>query len=163
MNKKKLINNSSVGQFKSASRLNKFIEGYGLTSDSQLKEIAKKLKINLKYIGFAEDFKYLGNGSYIINLGNNSIGGTHWCALFIEGDTGFYFDSYYAPPEDILINKLIGHIKNLIYNDYFQFQGINEQLCGIYCIVFLYHMTHSKKKNLIDRFKELCKSYVDLD
>lgn len=145
------------------NKLNNFIEKFGLTTDFQLKDIAKKLKINLKSVGFAENFKYLGDGAYIINLGDNNIGGSHWTCLFIEKDDCFYFDSFCAPPEDILINKLKGYCKNLIYNDYFQFQDISEQLCGIYCIVFLYHMTNSKKKDLIDRFKELTKNYTDLD
>lgn len=145
------------------NKLNNFIEKFGLTTDFQLKDIAKKLKINLKYIGFAENFKYLGDGAYIINLGDNDIGGSHWTSLLIEKDDCFYFDSFAAPPEDILINKLKGHCKNLIYNDYFQFQGIDELLCGVYCIIFLYHMTNSKKKELIDRFKEFTKNYTDLD
>lgn len=146
-------------------KLIKFVETFGLTTDSQLKEICKKLKINLKYIGFAEDFKYLGNGSYIINLGNNqNIGGTHWTCLFIENDDFcFYFDSFASPLEDILINKLKGKVKNLIYNDYFQFQNINEELCGVYVIVFLHSMTFSKIKELTDRFKEMTKNYTDLD
>lgn len=143
------------------NKLNNFIEKFGLTTDFQLKDIAKKLKINLKTVGFAENFKYLGDGAYIINLGYDT--GSHWTCLFIEKDDCFYFDSFAAPPEDVLINKLKGHCKNLIYNDYFQFQDISEQLCGIYCIVFLYHMTHSKKKELIDRFKEFTVNYTDLD
>lgn len=142
-------------------KLINFIEGYGLTSDLQLREICKKLKINLKYIGFAENFKYSGNGAYIINLGYDT--GSHWTCLFIEKNDCFYFDSFAAAPEDVLINKLKGHCKNLIYNDYFQFQGIDELLCGVYCIIFLYHMSHSKKKELIDRFKELTANYTDLD
>lgn len=143
------------------NKLNNFIKKFGLTTDFQLKDIAKKLKINLKYVGFAENFEHLGNGAYIINLGDDT--GSHWSSLFIEKDDCFYFDSFCAPPEDILINKLKGHCKNLIYNDYFQFQNIDELLCGVYCIIFLYHMTHSKKKELIDRFKELTKNYIDLD
>ena len=143
-------------------KLIKFIENFGLTSDSQLKEICKKLKINLKFIGFSKDFKYLGNGSYILNLSKEF--GSHWTCLFIENDDFcFYFDSFAVPPEDILINKLKGKIKNLIYNDNFQLQNIDQELCGIWCIVFLYHMTFSKKKELIDRFKEMTKNYRDLD
>ena len=42
-------------------------------------------------------------------------------------------------------------------------QGINETMCGIYCIVFLYYMTYSKKKHLMDRFKEFTKNFTDLD
>ena len=53
------------------------IENYGLTSDTQLKDLATKLNIKLNYVGFINNLENIKeDGSYIINLGDNT--GTHW-------------------------------------------------------------------------------------
>lgn len=149
---------------KKLNKLIKFtISKYGITSDTQLLELSKKLKIKINYIGFIEDLNDISaNGSYIINLGSES--GSHWTCFYKENNDIFYFDSYAVGFEDKLL-KLAKkfNIKNLIYNDYFQLQGIDEELCGIWCLQFLYYMTHSKKKELIDRFNEFITNYEDLD
>ena len=142
------------------------IRHYGVSSDTQLIELANKLNIKLRYVGFAENLPALSklDGSYIINLGDFERSGTHWTGLFVRGKDAFYYDSYAGPPEDIVIDWLEQNgVKNLIYNDYFQMQGIEETLCGIYVINFLYYMTHSKKKRLIDRFHEFTSYFTDLD
>lgn len=147
--------------------INKLIDEYGISSDKQLINLAKQLKIKVNYIGFAENLPNNINkldGSYIINLGDNSIGGSHWTCFYIEKNMSFYNDSFAGGPEDIVISWLANNnIKTIIYNDDFQFQEISETLCGIWCILFLYYMTHSKKKNLIERFNEFTKHFVDLD
>lgn len=145
--------------------INKLINEFGISSDIQLKDLAKKLGIKLNYIGFAENLPNKAkNGGYIINLGNFDIGGTHWTCFYIENSEAFYFDSYSGAPEDEVISWLEkNNVKTLIYNDYFQMQRLEETLCGIYCILFLYYMTYSKKKKLIERFHEFTKSFTDLD
>lgn len=143
--------------------LKEFKKKYGITSDSQLIDICNRLNIKLNNVGFVEDNDYNINGSYIINLGNNELGGTHWTSLFIEDNKAFYFDSFAGPPEDILIKKLqdYGIVKNLYYNNKFEFQKINEDLCGIWCIVFLYYMNSDKSINLKERFNKMCKEFKD--
>jgi len=139
------------------------IDNYGITSDNQLLDLSKKLDIKINYIGFIENLKSVKpNGGYIINLGDTN--GTHWTAFYKENDKIFYFDSFASPFEDKLI-KLSekSGVKNIIYNDYFQVQDINDDYCGIWVLLFLYYMTHSKKKELIDRFKEFIKNYKDID
>lgn len=143
-----------------------FIKNYGLTSDSQLAYLANKMNFNLNFIGLTNDLnklKSIPNGSYIVNIGDDD--GTHWTCFYIENDTCFYFDSFSVAPEDDLINILSkkSKITKLIYNSDFQFQDITEDLCGIWCLVFLHYMNNSKKKNLIDRFYEFSKNYKDLD
>ena len=141
--------------------LKKFINNYGITSSDQLITLAKKFKIDLKFIGLTNNLQNIKitNGSYIINIGDQI--GTHWTACFIEGNNCFYYDSFSAAPEDDLLDILNSNSKvtKLIYNSDFQMQQIDEQLCGIYSLIFLYHMTHSKKKLLIDRFKDFTKNY----
>jgi hypothetical protein len=145
--------------------LQKFISGYGITSSNQLIELAKEFNINLKFIGLTNDLKNkeITNGSYIINIGDDM--GTHWASLYLQNNEAFYFDSYAAAPENDLIDILNSNSKvtKVIYNNEYQLQGINEQLCGIWCIMFLYHMQNSKKKSLVDKFNEFAKDYKDLD
>ena len=146
--------------------LQNFISGYGITSSSQLIELSKELNINLKFIGLTKDLQAMNpitNGSYIINIGDGS--GTHWTCLYIKNQEGFYYDSYAVAPENDLIDILNTNSKvtKIIYNNDFQFQGLEEQLCGIYCLMFLYHMTNSKKKSLVDGFNDFAKSFKDLD
>lgn len=160
-------------------KINRFIKEFGISSDIQLKQLADELGLNLVYIGFAENLPTnvtngccsrsensprKRGGCYIINLGDFDRGGSHWTCLYVEKPTAFYYDSFAGPPEDIVITWLEkNNVKTLIYNDYFQMQGIKETLCGIYCIVFMYCMTNSKKKHLMDRFKEFTKTFTDLD
>jgi hypothetical protein len=146
-------------------KINKLIKEFGISSDIQLKQLADELGLNLIYVGFAENLPAdAKNGCYIINLGDFDRGGTHWTCLYIEKPNGFYYDSYAGAPEDKVIQWLEQNgIKNLIWNDYFQMQKLEETLCGIYCIIFLYHMTYNKKKSLMDRFKDFTKNFTDLD
>ncbi len=143
--------------------IERVINDYGISSDKQLIDLAKQLKIKLNYVGFIENLQEIKkDGGYIFNLGDTKRFGTHWTALYKEKDKAFYFDSFAAPPEDKITN-LETNIKDLIYNDYAQVQGIEETLCGIWAILFLYHMQNSKEKKLIDKFKEFIKKYKDLD
>jgi hypothetical protein len=148
--------------------LKDFISGYGITSSQQLIDLAKKLNINLKYIGITNNLinvKPITNGSYIINIGDPGSFGTHWSSTTIQGNEAFYFDSYAVAPEDDLIDILNSNSKvdKVIYNNDFQFQGVSEQLCGVWAIMFLYHMQNSKKKTLIEKFNEFKSKYKDLD
>lgn len=125
--------------------LKKFISDYGITSSQQLIDLAKELNINLKFIGITNNLinmKPITNGSYIINIGDPGSGGTHWTSMHIQGNEAFYFDSYNAAPEDDLIDilNLNSKVNKVIYNSEYQLQGIDEELCGIYSIVFLYNM-----------------------
>lgn len=153
---------------KSSAELNslkKFISEYGVTTAAQLIDISKKLKINLKFIGLTNNLKFMKpivNGSYIINIGDKQ--GTHWTGFYIQDNEALYFDSYAAAPEDDLIDILNSNSKvnKVLYNNDFDFQTLDENLCGVWTIIFLYHMTHSKKKNLVDRFNDMKKNYKDL-
>lgn len=153
-------------------RYKKFINKYGITSDIQLHELAEQIGFKVDYIGFAEDFNpsikkfpYLS----IINLGgSNDLAGTHWCGLVIfKNNNAFYFDSYAGPSEDILLLKLknIG-VKNLVFNDYFQLQGLTEELCGIWVLLFLNYFSKLKNpttKKMMDQFIDFTKNYEDLN
>jgi len=156
----------------------RFIDKYGITSDDDLHNLAKQMGFNIDYIGFAENLNISNLNMLkerkliVINLGNKSISGTHWTAivLFNNGNS-FYFDSFCSSPEDILIQKLkyLG-VKNIIYNDYFQLQGLTELLCGVWVLSLLKEYTKEAfpsarptPKKIIDQFQKFTKNYTDLN
>lgn len=156
----------------------RFIDKYGITSDDDLHNLAKQMGFDIDYIGFAENLNISNLNMLnerkliVINLGNKSISGTHWCGivLFNNGNS-IYFDSFASPPEDILIEKLkyLG-IKNIIYNDYFQLQGLTELLCGVWVLSFLKEYTKKSfasakptPKKIMDQFQKFTKNYTDLN
>lgn len=130
------------------------INGLGITSDAQLSKICKDLGIDLKFIGFEEDLKKINNGSYILNIGNNRQG-THWVCCFCDKKELFYFDSFAVGPNDELIKLAKLHKLKLAWNNEEQFQMLDEKLCGVWCVYFLYHMTKGTG-SLADRFKSFC-------
>jgi hypothetical protein len=149
------------------------INELGITSDSQLKQIANDLHIDLNWVGYEHHLldQPLKNGGYILNIGDDT--GTHWTALYVLNETSemsvrvhrtpkpksvFYFDSFAVPPNNEIFywcqkNK----VQNLDFNNKEQFQAISENLCGIWCIVFLYYMQNGKG-SLKERFNKLCEA-----
>ena len=86
----------------------------GALSDTQLTELAKKLRFNLNGIYFADEImsQDLRPGNYIINTSpqfdddGEQNPGTHWCVLLVgkrEGKVWIqYFDPFgIGPPENI--------------------------------------------------------------
>jgi len=120
------------------------LTGLGITSDSQLVQIASDLRLPpIQYIGFADDMKALPIGLSIINLGNNRIGGTHWTMLWVDPDMITYADSYGVGPEDYII-KLAGD-KPLYWNTR-QVQGYDESYCGVWALCFATAIQNQKNK-----------------
>lgn len=77
-------------------------------------------------------------GGYIINLQDSGEGtGTHWVSLSIDRKGhASYFDSYgQPPPRDVmtLVNRKVECNTT-------QLQGLNQGVCGWYCIAFLWYM-----------------------
>jgi hypothetical protein len=135
------------------------MEGYGITTDDQLRELATKMGVKLNYIGFAEDLsKKAPTGFNIINLGGPETRGmgTHWVLWYVGPHESAYFDSYGAPPEDPII-KLT---PNTLWVNGKQLQGYNEDYCGIWAITAASHLNKAKdiKKALtsfIDSYDEV--------
>lgn len=131
----------------------------GITSNIDLIKLSKDLNLKINYVGFAENLKNvkIRDGSYIINLGDNNIKGTHWTILHIKGNDAYYFDSFGVVPEDHLI-KWLG--KNVQYNKK-QLQGINKQFCGQWTILAMYYL-QKKTGSLKDRIDLLTSRFIDL-
>lgn len=131
----------------------------GITSTSQLYDLAKKLKLKIQYIGFAEDLhrQKLKKGIYIINLGDLVKGGTHWTLLYIGKNEAFYSDSYAMPPEDGVINFVRGI--PIDWNRDYQLQGIDENYCGQWALLTAYHLNKSSKQTLKKTFENFAKKF----
>lgn len=133
------------------------IKDLGITSDTQLIHICKELNIKLNWIGFEEDLpSEINSGGYILNIGNDKQG-THWVCINVEENKkeALYFDSFAVPPNDDVIKWLSKNkLQKLIWNSIEEFQQLDEQLCGIWCIVALWYMQH-KKGTMISRLSEL--------
>lgn len=67
--------------------------------------------------------------------------GQHWVAMYINSSgRGKYFDSYGVPPySKHIIRSLRRNCKKYICNSK-SFQSIDSEVCGQYCVFFLYCM-----------------------
>jgi len=77
--------------------------------------------------------KQLEDGdSYLINIGNKNIGGTHWTALYIDGDYALYFDSAALAPNQNIINQLKQQGLKILTNiaPYQSYLDVNDNSCG---------------------------------
>ena len=121
-----------------------------LLSDEDLKQISKKLKINLQYIGLKFSFKKIipEDGScYIINLDGQQRGGTHWTCLILKNKTAIYYDSFGLPMPTVIKQFCLKYKPIRIIYSSKQIQGIDSVLCGYYTIFFLYFITVLHRDN----------------
>ena len=100
------------------------------------------------------------DGPYVINLSEYESIGTHWRALYVNGNNGrgsydaTYFESFGAEhiPKDI--KKYIRN-KNIITNIY-RIQAYNLIICGYLCIGFIDFML--RDRSLLDNTNVFCHS-----
>ena len=81
-------------------------------------------------------------GAYVINLDEFKPIGTHWTALYVNGNNIIYFDSLgvqHIPKE---IKKFIGN-KNILTNIY-RIQGYDSIMCEYLCTGFIDFILNSK-------------------
>jgi hypothetical protein len=108
-----------------------------ITSNYDLQLFLKILNINVTIRSKNDNIfdRVARNGSYIINMADNNLPGTHWVSLHIKNNIAIYFDSYgLAPPNDI---KQFTKKKTLIYSSD-MIQSMNSTACGFYCLFFLF-------------------------
>jgi hypothetical protein len=111
------------------------------TTNLQLQQWGNYLILPLQGVFMKHELKNIKpkNGScYIINIGNQETGGTHWVALIIINSTStIYFDSYGVIPIPEVF-KFVKH-KNLTYSRQI-IQHLKSYYCGQFCLLFLYFM-----------------------
>ena len=88
-------------------------------------------------------------GAYVINLDKHDEPGSHWVAVYDDGKTVEYFDSYGLPPTCL---EFLGTSYN--YSSV-QLQPLLSLACGYYCCYFLIHriqgLNMSKIVDVLDR------------
>ena len=111
------------------------------------------------------------NSSYIINLNseydedNKRNGGSHWVALVIDDDKqGMYFDPY-GIGVPLEITNLLKSNQYKIYHANKNIQSLMSNLCGFFCLGFIYFLTVSKQrtKNIINDTSIFLDLFEDLD
>ena len=80
---------------------------------------------------------------YVCNTDNSDKPGSHWVAVyFTKNKNCEYFDSYGLQPLFTDIHhKLLTIDSHYTYNES-NFQGLNSNVCGMYCIVFAVMRCH---------------------
>ena len=137
-----------------------------LLSNYDLVNLCSKFKIPLIAVESKDNFIMTPEeGTYIINLedfeGKN--GGTHWTCLILNKKFVTYYDPFgLSMPKDI--KKFISywdydHELSIIYSSD-QIQPVISQLCGWYCIYFLYfnlvlHKNQMDHKYLLNKHNEI--------
>lgn len=105
-----------------------------MTTKSDLEFLAKKLNLDVK-INWLKDVDPNDKSAQIINLGNPTIGGSHWTAMY----NGMYFDPFgIVPPEKL------DHLEWIPL----QIQDQNFGGCGNYAVLWLYYA----KEGELDQF-----------
>jgi len=109
----------------------------GSLSFSQLIDLAKATHIKLNGVYSIHDLPILKtNKNYIFLIHNKNETDGHFTAMRIKKNSCFYFDSFGVPCPNLVLNKLPKSIKNIYYNNK-DYQNINEDHCGAYCLYFL--------------------------
>ncbi len=96
-------------------------------------------------------------GVYVINLDDHDEPGSHWVAVFDDGNVE-YMDSYGQPPLDPRCIVFLGADFN--YNR-FRLQQQYSNACGFYCIYFLIHRARGYSANdILDLLSRTDSGYV---
>ena len=94
---------------------------------------------------------------FVANTDPAALGGSHWVAFYYtSSDTLDFFDSLGQDPNTYGFPT--SHTLN--YNSY-QFQSFTSNVCGHYCIYFLYHRSRSKSLAFIINQLANCGKSVD--
>ena len=137
----------------------------GSLTDTQLTELAKKIKFTLNGIYYADEImsQDLRPGNYIINTSpqfdddGEQNPGTHWCVLIVckrENKVWIqYFDPFgIGPPESIkkIVDKRYKRKVNYTTQKY---KSIVSSVCGWFCVTylhFIYNFSNRTKDILYD-------------
>lgn len=131
-------------------------------SNYDLQELAKILNFNVEVVlqdQLQDITPNTRNGKYIINLGTYENEGTHWVALQFKKNDAMYYDSYGSPPSEA-IKAFVKRAKpkQFAYANVIS-QALESELCGWYCIAFLYWNLHSPERSIIDSTNDFSNSF----
>ena len=144
-----------------------------MLSNFDIDLLVKKMEIkNFKGSFYKDKLKEIQpNSSYILNLNSeldedgNRNKGSHWVSLVIDDNKqAIYFDSYgLEPPKEI--KNLLKSNQYKIGNTTKNIQSLMSNLCGFFCLAFIYFLNVSKfrTKNIIYDASIYIDLFEDLD
>lgn len=103
------------------------------------------------------------DGGYIFNLQDSvdkngqPLPGTHWTAAFIEKGKSCYFDSFGFPAPVQVVNFLT---KPIVWSNH-HIQNITSEVCGYYCLYFIWWMTKHRHIPFVRRFQLFLRRFKD--
>jgi hypothetical protein len=123
-----------------------------MITNFQLETRASKLKVPLIGVYNKDTLPYkYQDGGYIVNLQDatdekgKDLPGTHWTAFYCEGKSAAYFDSF-GFPGPVQVKNYLRRFGNVPENTR-QIQNVQSEICGYYCLYFIWFMfTHKKIK-----------------
>ena len=107
-------------------------------------------------------------GGYIINMENthdsagNPLGGSHWVAVWVDRKgLSCYFDPFGFPPPVEIEKWLYRTRQKTFYINNIMIQSFASEICGYYCIYFIYYMNRYKNvfPVLEKRFREFISEF----
>ena len=146
-------------------------------TDSQLKDLAKKMNIPLAGVYFKDDIPSIEyNKAYIINSEDQydedgtPNGGSHWTCFYIKEYPNKKVEGIFLDPfgvdKPVAVKKSIQKKLNKdIPNTTKNIQSLMANCCGYYCLAFLHFITSSsyRTKNLYDDVGLFLDLFDDLD
>ena len=82
------------------------------------------------------------DGAYVINLDEHYDTGTHWIALWVNGNNSTYFDSFGV---EHIPKEIKPFINNKNITNIFRIQAYDSIMCGYFCFGFIDFMLAGKK------------------
>ena len=122
----------------------------------------EKVTKNLFYGVYPSDkipknfFTRKGEGGIVFNFDASHLAGSHWVSVYKDNIGNVeYFDSYGLPP---LHPNVIEMFRGKITYNNKRLQGFNSDVCGAYCLYFLYKKGQKKSlKTIVEQFgKNYC-------
>jgi hypothetical protein len=90
--------------------------------------------------------------SMVINLDKSTEEGSHWVCVYARNRSNVYFfDSLGQPPNEEILQKFQCNFKHVIYSNK-TIQSLFSNVCGHFCIVFIYYMSLGIEFNKLIRY-----------
>lgn len=149
-----------------------------MLTNIQIEDLAKRMDIPLAFVGFKDTLptKLYYNKSYVINLDDefdedgNENEGSHWTCFQVNKypngkAMGIYFDSYNAPPPEIVAKRVKDNFDIKLPHTTKNIQSLLGDACGFFCLAFLHYINAYSGRTMhlytdVEAFLEL---FDDLD
>ena len=136
----------------------------------EIKEKAEKLLDNFEGV-FARDelpSKRRRNRMFVMNTDTSNLPGTHWVAVIVRNNIGYCFDPLGFAPSTTLSNWMNQYYKKWNSNTDRHVQPLYSNLCGYYCLYFLFwsstsFMTQFNFNTILDKLFPKSQNFVQYE